>query len=98
MRISGRTHRHEETRCLHCGAKIDAATQIRNAGESEAKPEAGAITVCLHCGHIMAFADGKGRLRGLTDEEIVEIAGDPRLVGFNAIRGPALVAFEKGRK
>jgi hypothetical protein len=61
--------------CLNCGKRIDAAARVRD----DERPEPGDITVCLGCGHLMAYADDM-TLRELTGEEIVEIAGDPEII------------------
>jgi hypothetical protein len=45
----------------------------------DAVPRPGDITLCLYCGHIMAFADDL-TLRELNDEEAHDIAGDPRML------------------
>jgi hypothetical protein len=64
-----------ESRCLHCGTTLNAVTSI----EPDKRPEPGDITVCLRCGHIMAFATDL-TLRALTDEEMYKIAGDERML------------------
>ena len=81
-------HRHAAQKCLNCGDKIDAATQLMDAAEDgealRIVPES--FGVCLKCGHIMMYgADLK--LRELTDAEMVEVAGDERIVAFNNKRG-----------
>ena len=51
----------------------------------EHKPQSGDVTICLYCGHIMAF--GKAlELRSLTDEEMLEVAGDRRIVLLQKLR------------
>jgi hypothetical protein len=51
----------------------------------EATPSDGDLTVCFDCGHIMVFAGG--RLRNPTDAEMYDIAGDPRIVKLQRVRG-----------
>ena len=53
--------------------------------ETEGVPEPGDITICIHCGHLMAFADDM-TVRPLTDNEMYDIAGDPRLIAFQKAR------------
>lgn len=68
-------------RCTNCGKLVDGAMCVGN----NAVPEPGAITVCMPCGHVMAFDEGLA-LRELTDEEIVKVAGDPRLLAIQRAR------------
>ena len=68
--------------CLDCGAVNPAQTGVTG----KARPSPGDISICWTCGHLMAFADADGRVRALTDAEIVEIAGDPRIVRINTLR------------
>ena len=62
--------------CASCGKSMDAAS---NADEAHTPPHPGDISICLYCGHLMLF-DSDLCLRALTDAEIVEVAGDPRIV------------------
>jgi hypothetical protein len=48
-------------------------------------PKSGDITICLYCGHLMAF-DDQLSFRGLTDEEMKSIAGDPRVLAIQKAR------------
>lgn len=73
----GDTHRIPASKCFSCGAVNDAATAVA----ADAKPEPGAITVCLTCGHIMAYADDLS-LRELTAQEQIDIAGDKRILAI----------------
>jgi len=77
----GDEHRTPVSHCLHCGALTDAA----NCVGTNAAPCPGAITICVECGHIMAFADDM-TLRQLTEQEIIGIAGDPRLLAVQWAR------------
>lgn len=77
----GKSTRHKASPCLSCGAVLDAATGIGN----KAKPRAGAITLCVKCGHLMAYAWDLS-LRALTDKEIVDIAGDERVLAIQRAR------------
>ena len=67
--------------CLGCGKRMDGATGV----DHRSRPQPGNITVCIGCGHIMAFADDM-RMRNLTDEEMHDIAGDPRLIAVQRAR------------
>lgn len=70
-----------ECRCLSCGTTCNAATST----DGDHDPEPGGITVCLYCGHVMAFDDGM-TMRELTDEEMVDIAGDERIIAIQKAR------------
>ncbi len=71
----GQDHDTPANHCLDCGALLDGAFSV---GGDHA-PESGSITICAECGHMQAF-DHNLHLRPLTDEEIIGIAGDPRLL------------------
>jgi hypothetical protein len=68
--------------CPSCGKFLDGATGI---GESR-DPRPGMVSICLYCGHIMAFTDDL-RLRELNDEEIKEVAGNPAIIAIQKARG-----------
>lgn len=75
--MSEHAHCVPEAHCLNCGQLIDAASELPFA-DSRA-PEPGDISICLYCRHIMVYGEDLVP-RELTDEEIVEIAGDRELV------------------
>jgi hypothetical protein len=77
--------------CLECNAKLDAASGIN----CENAPKPGAITICLYCGHLMAFADDLS-FRQLNDAEMHWIAGDKNILLVQKIRGE--MKKEGGRK
>ena len=77
----GKTTRVPPTPCLECGKVVDAGTGVG----SKAKPHAGAICICLACGHLQAYAWDLS-FRELTDEEILGVAGDERIVKLQAAR------------
>jgi hypothetical protein len=79
----GKSRRMPESKCTGCGKLNDAATPI---DEEAAMPNPGDVTVCLHCGNVMAFADDLS-LRDLTDAEQREAAGDARIMAFQMARG-----------
>jgi hypothetical protein len=62
--------------CLECGLILDGAFCV---GNNNATPKDGDITICIRCGHVMAFSEDL-RLRHLTDDEIKEVAGDQRII------------------
>jgi hypothetical protein len=74
MKLGPDTH-VPKCRCTNCNKLVDGATSVG----SDAVPEPGDFTVCLYCGHIMAFSK-KRRLRNLTGKEIIEVAGDERII------------------
>jgi hypothetical protein len=55
------------------------------AVEADGGPSPGDFTVCIYCGHIMAFADDL-TLRELTGDEMHAIAGDPRIIRIQKAR------------
>ena len=78
----GTDRRITRSPCLHCGEQLDGATSV---GGMDASPTLGDITVCLLCGHIMAFADDL-TLRPLTAAEVFAAAGDARILAIQAAR------------
>jgi Zn ribbon nucleic-acid-binding protein len=76
-----------ESRCTACGHLMNAANVVSEDGQGI--PEPGDITVCIQCGHLMAFGD-ELRLRDLTDEEAKEIVGDERILIIKKARDLAL--------
>jgi RNase P subunit RPR2 len=70
--------------CTNCRYVMDMATSISER-DDDPQPEPGAFTICIQCGHIMRFADDLS-LRDLTDEEIVMVAGDKRIIAIQAAR------------
>jgi hypothetical protein len=77
----GTGHAIVASRCLHCGAELTGATAVG----ADATPNPGDITVCLACGHIMAFTDDL-TLRAPTDAEAYEVAGDQRILAIQRAR------------
>jgi hypothetical protein len=67
--------------CLECGYAVDAASCIGK----DATPKPGGITLCMACGHVMAFGDDL-RLRSLTDAEMLAAAGNRTLLAVQAAR------------
>lgn len=79
--------------CLDCGKELNGATAV----DHRDPPSPGAITICIYCGHIMALGDDL-HLRQLTDEEMIGVAGDPRIVAVQrARRDAALIQVKEGR-
>jgi hypothetical protein len=75
--------------CSSCGAKLTGVSRVRDQDEPEGpQGEPGAISMCLYCGHLMAF-DERLQLRELNDEEIKDIAGDPRIIEMQKARRKA---------
>ncbi len=64
--------------CMDCGYVADRCS-------GPAAPEPGDITICIECRGINVFASDL-TLRKPTDAELVNMAGDPRLIALtNAI-------------
>ena len=76
-----KTNRLDSDKCLGCGKLINAATDVVASRE----PEPGDITICLDCGHIMAF-DVNLKVRPLSDEEIIRVAGNPIILRMQDAR------------
>lgn len=75
--------------CLECHHLVDNATCFTNDGGKF--PDPGDITICLYCGHIMAFSErGEGHLRPLNGQEMRDVAGDPHLLALMELRLEAL--------
>jgi hypothetical protein len=68
--------------CLNCNRPVEAATCV---SERDVQPSPDDITICLYCGHIMAFASDLS-LRKLTSREMHEVAGDKRILATQAAR------------
>lgn len=68
-----KTFDHAESACPHCGRETCAST-----GESE-PPKAGQIAVCIECAGVNIYADGEGRLRLPTPQEMWSLRADPRV-------------------
>jgi hypothetical protein len=81
MTTLGKTTRVPPMLCLGCGLTNTAATGVDNASA----PDPGDVTVCIHCGHIMAF-DETLHLRELTVQEQIAIAGDKRILAIQRAR------------
>ena len=62
------------TACVECGHVSDVSTSFGD--DPPAKP--GDMTICVACSAVMTYGDDL-KLRALTDEEMLAIAGDPRL-------------------
>lgn len=86
-----RSHRVPAITCLSCGKVLNAATKVEG---DAAGPEPGNVSICLQCGHVMAFGDDL-TLRELTDEEAHEIAGDPVVLKLQRLRGKVMAAKQE---
>ena len=73
--IIGEPCKLSASECPNCKTVCDRASCVGEDGE----PEPGDITVCMTCGHVMAFAENMS-LRELNNEEIHKIAGDERIL------------------
>lgn len=82
-------HHVKVSRCLNCGRALDAASSMT----TKQKPRPGDVTICIDCGHIMAFADDLS-MRALTDTEMIAVAGDRDIV----MTQRALAELRKDRK
>lgn len=72
------SHKHilpEKQVCFSCGYNL----HLTRAIGKDAQPKEGDISLCFNCGHIMAFTEA-AEVRELTDQEIVDIAGNKELI------------------
>jgi hypothetical protein len=76
------SHEVPETECLGCGKSLDGAT---DTSLLDGAPKPGDLTICVYCGHLMAFTKTM-RLRQLTKIETGQ-----------AIRHPEVQAAQKAR-
>lgn len=58
--------------CLHCQGNLDGATNVT----SSQGPKDGDLTICIYCGHLMAFTADLA-LRELNAEEQAWCEGSP---------------------
>jgi uncharacterized protein with PIN domain len=79
----GETTRVTESRCTNCKKSVNSASPVDAVAGT---PDPGDFTICIHCGHLMTFADDLA-LRDLTDDEMLEIAGDERILLVQKARG-----------
>ena len=77
--------RLKKDKCLACGTVIDCASGVT----TESKPKPGDITICLYCGHLMAF-DNELMVRTLTDAEMLEVAGNKDILEIQRVRGEVM--------
>lgn len=77
------SQRLPDCHCLGCGRLVDAAACV---DDETLVPSSGDVTVCLYCGHLMAY-DGARRLRALTPAEQIAVAGDRRILAIQRARG-----------
>lgn len=78
----GSTRRVTEKHCLQCGTCVSAAASV----DADVAPSPDDVTICIKCGHLMAFANDLS-LRELTDSELHEWAGDERVLAAQNARG-----------
>jgi hypothetical protein len=71
--------------CLGCKCLLEVATDI----VGDEAPESGDITICLYCGHIMAF-DEQLKVRELTSQEMHKVAGHRIILAAQAARRKVL--------
>ncbi len=87
----GNSLRVPDCKCTNCGASLNGAFAVGEAGD--VRPRPGDSTICIECGHLMIIADDLS-LRDPNDAEIIELAGDERVLAQQA----ALALAKKVRK
>jgi DNA-directed RNA polymerase subunit N (RpoN/RPB10) len=86
--------RTPESKCFSCGVVIDTASSPFNNKLNPAKKLC--ITICLKCGHIMAY-QRDFTLRELTNEEIILVAGDDKILRIQEARGKVIREVYNGK-
>ena len=79
--MSSNMEKTKQSACKGCGHSLNMAAIPKGEGG----PSPNDITVCLYCGHIMAFTDDLG-VRNLTSKEMIEVAGSPNLLEVQRFR------------
>jgi hypothetical protein len=87
------------SKCLNCGYPIDAASAMdKEKGLLDnIVPKEGDISICMKCSHMMAFRKN-GQLRPLTDQEMLKIAGDPRILLLQKALGEMRIKNQWGEQ
>jgi hypothetical protein len=80
-----------ESPCTHCGEMLDMASCVKQTTSKHSRrrvvrPDPGDMTICIKCGHLMGFNPDL-TLRDPTDDELIKVAGDPRLLAIQRARG-----------
>jgi hypothetical protein len=80
MRLN-RTHRLPKATCLACGCQLNRASSFTH----DNRPDDGDLTICIRCGHIMAYTADLS-MRELTDAEVVKAAGNQEILDIQRAR------------
>jgi RNase P subunit RPR2 len=76
----------KRSKCSNCGLLLDAASAVKEGVMShDVKPKPGDITVCIRCGHIMAF-NRQLKLVELSLEQALAVAGDKDILRIQRAR------------
>lgn len=70
----------KENECLNCKALLDAATGANHKDS----PRPDDITICIKCGHVMAFSD-EMLFRELSEKEMIMVAGNAEIIALQQI-------------
>lgn len=73
------TTRTPLSHCLDCGMIVTAGTPSDVNAPDYRPPQPGDLAICINCAHVMAYGDDL-RVRALTDQEMIEVAGDADMV------------------
>lgn len=82
-----KTFHMPKCKCIACGYPLDAVTSVGRGR----RPESGDVTICMKCGHIMGFRKNQ-TVRNLTSAEMIQVAGDKRILAIQKARTEALPA------
>lgn len=82
MANARKTWRTPISKCQACDYKLDSVSSLT---EAEA-PKPGDVTICLKCGHLMGFNPNLS-VRPLTDEEMLDAAGNKDILDIQTARG-----------
>jgi hypothetical protein len=70
-----RNHKIDQGSCTNCKRSLNAVA----SATADVEPVPNDITICFYCGHIMTYDDSL-KLRDLTPDEVVEVAGHPDII------------------
>jgi hypothetical protein len=77
------------TACSSCGYVFDAVSSMYES----ATPKDGDVSMCISCGQVMVFTNGK--LRNPTYAEMLEIVRDMRMIQMQKMRAKVMTRREK---
>jgi hypothetical protein len=88
--MNRKTHRLPKATCLACGCQHNRASSFETLARARSdthdnRPDDGDLTICIRCGHIMAYTADLS-MRELTDAEVVKAAGNQEILDIQRAR------------